>query len=72
MQARNPRESFFLQKAWPCAVSPQFLPNGFRIRLPFEFLGQWRMPITPIMRRSMRGSVILLLSPSPKKRSTGD
>jgi hypothetical protein len=33
---------------------------------------RWRMPITPIMRTSVRGSVILLLNPFPKKRSTGD
>ena len=36
-----------------------------------SFSKRWWMPITPIMRTSVRGSVILFLSPSLKKRSTG-
>ena len=33
---------------------------------------RWRMPITPIMKMSVRGLVILLLSISRKKRSIDD
>ncbi len=74
--------SFFLKKS--CLETKRFSRHAWRVSdvvRPktvegredlLSFSKRWRMPITPIMRTSVRGSVILLLNPFPKKRSTGD